>query len=135
MADSTVWTNAERQGVAVGDTIRRLISMFGDPEVFVSVFSIGELLHGWWRAEDAAIREARGSYIDNIIDSVPVVAVTLPVMRIFGELDARLAAAGRRLPTADMLIACSALHRGCDVVTGNVRHFVRVPGLKVHHLA
>ncbi len=67
-----------------------------------------------------------------MLSAVPVVDITLPIMRVFAEVDARLRAAGSRLPTSDLLIACTALSRGDEIVTGNVRHFQRVPGLKVH---
>jgi predicted nucleic acid-binding protein len=53
-------------------------------------------------------------------------------MRVFGELDARLSAAGERLPTSDLLIGCTALSRGDALLTGNLRHFERIPGLVVH---
>ena len=61
--------------------------------------------------------------------------ITLPIMRIFGEIDARLRADGRRLPTSDLLIACKALSRSDEIVTGIVRHYDRVPGLVVLELS
>jgi len=54
---------------------------------------------------------------------------------VFGEIDARLGSGGRRIPTSDLLIASTALSRADEIVTGNPRHFDRVPGLKVHSLA
>jgi predicted nucleic acid-binding protein len=60
--------------------------------------------------------------------------VTLEVARVFGELDARLSSQGRRIPTSDLLIASTALTRSDSLVTGNQRHFDRVPGLTVHVL-
>lgn len=65
-----------------------------------------------------------------LIDST-LLTVTLPIMRVSAEIDAHLRAAGKRCPTSDLLIASTALARD-DVVTGNVRHFDRVPGLTVH---
>ena len=56
-------------------------------------------------------------------------------MRLFAELDARLSAVAARLPTSDLLIASTALFRGDEVVTGNLRHFRRVPGLVLHEFA
>jgi predicted nucleic acid-binding protein len=46
---------------------------------------------------------------------------------IYAELDAN----GRRIDGPDCLIAAVALLRGCPVLTGNVRHFERVPRLTV----
>jgi predicted nucleic acid-binding protein len=55
-------------------------------------------------------------------------------MRLFGELDAKAAMAGRPMPTADLLIACCALYRGDEILTLNPRDFQKVPGLVVHEL-
>jgi tRNA(fMet)-specific endonuclease VapC len=98
----------------------------------MSVMSAGELFHGCWRADSAARRARREEFVEAIIAAIPVVPITLPIMRIFGEIDGRLSAAGQRLPTSDLLIACSALARNDEIVTGNVRHFDRVPRLVVH---
>lgn len=65
------------------------------------------------------------------IDSTPL-TLTLPIMRVFAEIDAHLRAASNRCPISDLLIASTALARGDDLVTGNVRHFDLVPGLTVH---
>ena len=46
-----------------------------------------------------------------------------------------LTATGRRIPTSDLLIAATALSRDDDLVTGDTRHFGRVPGLVVHLLS
>jgi predicted nucleic acid-binding protein len=94
--------------------------------------SAGELLHGCWRAETPVRRARREEFVDTLLAVLPIVAITLPIMRVFAEVDARLRAAGARLPTSDLLIACSALSRGDAIVTGNIRHFNRVPGLDVH---
>jgi tRNA(fMet)-specific endonuclease VapC len=40
---------------------------------------------------------------------------------------------GRRLDEPNLRIASIALSRGLTVVTGNVRHFSLVPGLKVEN--
>jgi predicted nucleic acid-binding protein len=38
------------------------------------------------------------------------------------------------IPFADLLIGATALHHGCDVVTGNVRRFEMIPDLVVKTL-
>ena len=49
----------------------------------------------------------------------------------YGSLRARLEAEGRRLDEPDLRIASIALSRDLTLVTANVRHFDRVPGLRV----
>jgi tRNA(fMet)-specific endonuclease VapC len=50
--------------------------------------------------------------------------------RLYGELRARLEALGMRLDDADLRIASICVAHDCTLVTGNSRHFERVPGLR-----
>jgi predicted nucleic acid-binding protein len=43
-----------------------------------------------------------------------------------------LSSAGRPLADADLQIAATAIRYGLELVTGNVRHFGRIPGLAVN---
>ncbi|MBZ5637791.1 MAG: hypothetical protein LAO51_03430 [Acidobacteriia bacterium] len=38
---------------------------------------------------------------------------------------------GQPLADADLAIAATALYHGLDLVTGNVRHYGRIPGLRI----
>jgi tRNA(fMet)-specific endonuclease VapC len=92
----------------------------------------GELFHGCWRADTPARRARREEFVESLLSTLPLVDLGLAAMRIFGGIDAGLRARGERLPTSDLLIASTALSRGDEIVTGNLRHFRRVPGLVVH---
>ncbi|MGZ5440093.1 MAG: PIN domain-containing protein, partial [Candidatus Aminicenantales bacterium] len=48
-----------------------------------------------------------------------------------GELLAGLSLTGQNIDVEDVLIAATALTQGLTVVTNNVRHFERIPGLRV----
>jgi tRNA(fMet)-specific endonuclease VapC len=52
---------------------------------------------------------------------------------VYGGLRAGLERAGTPLSEPDMRIAAIALDLDLTVVTGNVRHFARVPGLRVEN--
>jgi predicted nucleic acid-binding protein len=97
---------------------------------YISAVTVGELYHGAYRSA------ARDRHLANIEERVLPAVTVLPydasVARIFGELRADLARAGTRLDDADLQIASTALHHGLELVTGNVRHFSRVPGLGVN---
>jgi predicted nucleic acid-binding protein len=132
LIDSTLLIHAERNRLTSEQLVAGILDRWGDVELAVSAMSAGELFHGCWRAETAARRAQREEFVEGLLAVVPVVPITLPVMRIFGEIDARLRAKGRGLPTSDLLIASTALFRGDEIATGNARHFRRVPGLRVH---
>lgn len=134
LIDSTVLIAAERRRLAPSELIGEILHRWGDVELALSVMSAGELLHGCWRAETPARRARREEFVEALLSAVPVVDVTLPVIRIFAQVDAKLRTSGMKLPTSDLIIACTALSRGDSIVTGNVRHFDRVPRLRVHEL-
>lgn len=134
MIDSTAFIHAERNIQSPAELIAELIDRWGDLELGVSVMSAAELFHGCWRADTPSRRARREEFVETVLAAIPVVPVTLGVARVFGEIDARLSAAGGRIPTSDLLIASTALSRGDAIVTGNPRHFDRVPGLRVYGL-
>jgi tRNA(fMet)-specific endonuclease VapC len=51
----------------------------------------------------------------------------------YGPLRAELESIGKRLDGPDLRIAAIALSRDLTLVTGNVRHFSRVPGLRIEN--
>lgn len=132
LIDSTLLIRAERNRLTPAELVAEILERWGDVELAISVMSAGELLHGCWRADTVARRARREEFVETVLSTVPVVGVTLPIMRVFAEIDARLRSSGNRLPTSDLLIASTALSRDDDVVTGNARHFGKVPGLTVH---
>jgi len=126
---------AERRQQTPQDVVARLLDDYGDVELALSVMSAGELVHGCRRADSAPRRARREEFVEAILAAIPVVPLTLAIARVYGELDARLTARGRRLPTSDLLIASTALYRGDELLTGNPRHFARIPELTVRRYA
>jgi tRNA(fMet)-specific endonuclease VapC len=69
--------------------------------------------------------------VQTVLDALPVISFDVAAAHIYGELRAQLERAGRPLGEADLRIASTAMAYDLVVVTGNTRHFVRVPGLAV----
>jgi tRNA(fMet)-specific endonuclease VapC len=65
----------------------------------------------------------------------PVIDISHPINESFASLRVRLEQEGQRLEDFDLLIAATALHLGYTLVTGNVRHFERVPNLRIENWA
>jgi tRNA(fMet)-specific endonuclease VapC len=53
--------------------------------------------------------------------------------RVYGELRATLERKGRPRFEPDLQIAAIALRHGLTIITGNVRHFSGIPGLRVEN--
>lgn len=109
--------------------IRRLAQV-PPTEQATTTITLGELLYGAAkRGSDRLTRRVR--------EVVTLATVILPfdadAAEVYGPLRAQLENEGRRLAEPDLRIASIALSRGLTVVTGNVRHFSRVPGLAVEN--
>ena len=97
---------------------------------FTSAICVGELFKGAYRSS------ARDRHLKNIehrvLPSVTVIPFDVATARVFGEIRARLEGQGIPLPDADIQIAATAVHHGLELVTGNIRHFQRIPGLQLN---
>ncbi len=99
-------------------------------EQFTSAVVIGELYKGAFRSAGQA-RHLK-NIEDRLLPALTVLPYDVSVARVFGEIHAGLARGGRILADADLQIAATALHHGLELVTGNVRHFERVPGIRIN---
>lgn len=99
---------------------------------FTSAVVVGELYKGAFRSE------ARDRHLRNIeervLPTVTVLPFDSPVARVFGELQADLEAEGTPLADADAQIGATALHFDLTLVTGNLRHFHRIPRLRLDEI-
>jgi tRNA(fMet)-specific endonuclease VapC len=109
--------------------IRRLAQTPPEQQ-FTTAVTLGELLYGAGRRGSATlIRKVR----ELVIGALLVLPFDERAAEVYGPLRAGLEAEGRRLDEPDLRIASIALSRGLVVVTTNVRHFGRVPDLKVEN--
>jgi predicted nucleic acid-binding protein len=108
--------------------VRRLAQTPADEQATTTI-TLGELLYGAARESDRLVQRVR--------EVVTLATMILPfdaaAAEVYGPLRARLERDGQRLDEPDLRIASIALSRGATVVTGNLRHFVRVPALAVEN--
>ena len=98
-------------------------------EQFTSAVVMGELFKGAFRSSAAA------RHLENVekrvLPAVTVLSYDVAAARVYGQVRAQLESAGRPLADADLQIAATALVHDLELVTGNVKHFKRVPGLRI----
>ena len=97
---------------------------------FTSAISLGELLYGFERS-------ARHEHLRAILDEIVLPELTvLPFDEAaayqYAVLRVSLEREGQTLHEADLRIAAIALAHNLALITGNTRHFRRIPGLRVY---
>ena len=97
-------------------------------EQCTTAITLGELIYGVQRRGSA---RAAARVYELIASAGPILPFDEHAAERYGALRAELERAGRRLAEPDLRIAAIALTRDATLVTGNVRHFARVPGLRV----
>ena len=99
---------------------------------FTSSVTLGELIYGAYRLGAGA-----GHLLERLDETLPPNLPALPFDRVaarrYGEVRAELERRGTPLGDADLRIGAIALARDLTVVTGNVRHFQRIPDLLVEN--
>ena len=96
---------------------------------FTSAVVVGELYKGAYRSPDP--RRHLGNIETRVLPAVTVLPYDTAVARAFGEIQAGLAHQGRGLADGDLQIAATAIYHGLMLVTGNLRHFERIPGIRI----
>jgi len=99
----------------------------GQPKA-LSVITYGELVYGCRKSQHVVENLAK---VRHLAESYPVIDITRPVMECFGEVKTHLEKSGTPVDDFDLLIGCTALTMNYAVVTNNVKHYQKIPGLKV----
>ncbi len=96
---------------------------------YTSAVVVGELYQGAF-GSPAVLRHLE-NIEKRVLPAVTVLSYDAPAARVYGRIRAELESAGRPLADADLQIAATALVHDLELVTGNVKHFRRVPQLRI----
>lgn len=129
--DSSVVIAAERRGDTVERLIEKIVTKTGDEEAAISAIGLTELIHGIYRAQTTEIRLRRESFINELLADVTVYPYTKETALLAGKLDGEQQSRGVVIPFTDLLIGATALSLSYNLLTGNLRHFQKIPGLSV----
>jgi tRNA(fMet)-specific endonuclease VapC len=110
--------------------IRRTARVASSEQVTTAI-SLAELLYGAARRNGTELADRLRALLDYAINAV--LPFDEAAAEVYGPLRAQLEREGRRLDEPDLRIASIALSEDLTLVTGNVRHFSRVPGLRVEN--
>jgi len=108
----------------------RRIARVPASQQFTTAITMGELLYGAARRNSKRLTEQVRSLIAGAITVLPF---DEPAADTYGPLRAQLESEGQPLAEPDLRIASISLTHGLTLITGNVRHFERVRGLRVEN--
>jgi tRNA(fMet)-specific endonuclease VapC len=112
------------QGFA-GTTLRNLTP----GQIAVSLFSVAELYEGAFNSPNP---QGHLISIRHFLAPYHILAPNEPIAERFAELRVFLRRRGELIADFDTMIAATALHYDLTVLTFNLRHFQRIPDLKLY---
>ena len=128
LLDTDILSNLLRR--APSTALVTMLASIPPEQQFTSSITLGEMVYGAYRLQEGA-----GALLqrleETLLANLPVLPFDASAARRYGEVRAELERRGTPIGDADLRIASIALDRDLTVVTGNVRHFQKVPGLAV----
>ena len=104
--------------ISVVPLLRRFVQK---PEI-----SLAELYVGAYKSKSGRM-ESILEYMERTFSVAPV----SPALKEYASIRAELESKGTRLEDLDLMIAATALEKGYTLVSHNIRHYARIPGLKL----
>ncbi len=127
LVGTSVFIEIERRGGNLSDLE---VFVAGNPVALASI-TASELLIGAYRSAPDQKRQWRLEFIEAILSRVPVIALDRETAETHAKLSVDRMASGRQIGPNDLIIAATVMTHGYALVTHNLRHFRRVPGLEV----
>lgn len=117
-----------KRGV-VGRASRKAEELLLRGEVLrITHFTIAELFVG---VAKCGRPDRERQFVEDVIPNFSLLAFDQSTAELFGSIVGPLEAAGMTIDSMDALIGCVALERDQIIVTHNLKHFLRIPGLVV----
>lgn len=99
-----------------------------DDEIAVSFMTVAELFYG---AEKSSDPDKNHRLVEQFLLTVKIINTDLQSMKQFGKIKAEREHQGNLLADADLLIAATSIVHCSLLVTGNIKHYERINGLKL----
>jgi tRNA(fMet)-specific endonuclease VapC len=108
---------------------QRVLNDLSNDGIGVCIISYGEIFEGAFSDPDPT---ARLVFDRAHLATFQLVPLTPDIMENFARIRAALRSRGQLIPDTDIQIAATAVTLDLTLVTRNLRHFARVPGLKLY---
>ena len=96
-----------------------------------SSINIGEIYYGAYRSSRK--EQILRAFEESVFPNVKVLFFDEQSGKLFGKLKAQLEKKGISCSEPDLRIAAVALQHNLNLVTGNIRHFENIPGIRLEN--
>ena len=100
-----------------------LIRQIKKPNLSTSIICVGEVVEG--------LTQEKVTFFIKAIQEIEIFNLNLAVIIKFADIRRQLRKTGKLLDNFDILIAATCIVNDLILITGNHKHFNRVPGLKI----
>lgn len=129
LLDTDIAVGLLRKNVKALDLVSEVIS---EGDLTISLITYAELIFGTHLANDSSREETRlKEFLERF--KVEISSLTLEMTEVYAKSRYILEKRGERLDNFDLLIASTAVVEGATLVTNNIRHFERFPGIKLYN--
>jgi tRNA(fMet)-specific endonuclease VapC len=125
LLDTTVLIDTERVGSALDEVLD------DDDDVAIAAVTVAELLVGVEMAGTQRRRAARATFVDGVLDALPVIPYDEDIARSHADLLVAARRAGRPRGAHDLIIASTAHATNRTVLTADAAGFAELPGVTV----
>jgi len=105
-----------------------MLPQLSEADLSLSIVTYGEIYEGIYFGTNRRLNEAGFEAFLRWVDELPL---TTGIMQRFARIRGELRRSGQILDALDLLIAATALEHDLTVVSRNIRHFGRIPRLRI----
>jgi predicted nucleic acid-binding protein len=127
--DTDIYTNVIRK--IPSETLINRLKKVPRRDQFTTTITIGEVYYGIMKVSNKT--RLLKLFEDVLLPRATILSFDFSAAKIYGEIRSFLEKQGTPLSHADLQIASIALSMNMTLITGNLKHFQRVPGLAVEN--
>lgn len=127
--DTDIYTNVIRK--IPSETLINRLRKVPRRDQFTTTITIGEVYYGIMKVSNKT--KLLKLFEDVLLPRATILSFDFSAAKKYGEIRSFLEKQGTPLAHADLQIASIALSMNMTLITGNLKHFLRVPGLAVEN--
>ena len=127
--DTDIYTNVIKK--VPSETLINRLKKVPRRDQFTTTITIGEVYYGIMKVSDKT--KLLKLFEDVLLPRATILSFDFSAAKKYGEIRSLLEKQGTPLAHADLQIASIALSMNMTLITGNLKHFQRVPGLAVEN--